>query len=650
MKLKKMDITGFKSFCDRASIAFPAGISAIVGPNGCGKSNIVDALRWAMGEQSVKQLRGKSMEDVIFAGTNGRAPLNMAEVSLTLVNDNGTAPEELKDFTEIMLTRRLYRSGERSYFINKQPCRLKDIHNIFLGSGMGAKSYAVIQQGNIGAITDAGPEERRFFIEEAAGISRYKNRKKETLSKLEATNQNLLRVTDIISEVERQMNSLKRQALKAERFQKYQERKKHLDIRLAIHHYDQYSQEIQKNTYLLKELKDEDLAHATSLKKLDAAIEEIRLRRTRKNQEIADQRSGQFEIQRNIDRSENDLDHLKKEMNRLTTESKELQTAHITLQERNREILAEVADGESRNVGLRQETETVKALLTREQADSQGIRGKLADLNQALERAKSELTERVGQEARYKNIFQNVSSNKDNLRRRLKRADEDVVLAGQKVTECEKKEAEAQEEVRLCRDETEEIGEQIDAIRAGLGEKSKALGQQVKAVQTLEYDRNKVRSRYAALKKMADSFEWYRDGVKAVMKSEAMQDRISGVMADILEPEPGYAAAVEAVLGEALQYVIVSDRAAGQEAIGFLRSQNAGRGGFIPATGVRVPAHGQAANPDRLLAHVRVKPGFEEIAEALLGHAVVADSLSACAPDHCAVRVTRDGEVLTPRA
>jgi chromosome segregation protein len=178
MKLKKLEISGFKSFVDKSSIEFPPGISAVVGPNGCGKSNVVDALRWVMGEQSVKQLRGKSMEDVIFSGTNGKQPVNMAEVSLTLLNDNGTAPEELKEYTEIMLTRRLYRSGESAYFINKQPCRLKDIHNIFLGSGMGAKSYSVVQQGYIGEITDAGPEEIKYFIEEAAGITRYKTLKK----------------------------------------------------------------------------------------------------------------------------------------------------------------------------------------------------------------------------------------------------------------------------------------------------------------------------------------------------------------------------------------------------------------------------------------------------------------------------------------
>src|SRR5210317_1672494 len=234
MKLRKLEITGFKSFVDRSVIEFPEGISAVVGPNGCGKSNIVDALRWVMGEQSVKQLRGKNMEDVIFSGTNGKAPLNMAEVSLTLINDNGSAPEELKDFTEINVTRRLYRSGESAFFINRQPCRLKDIHNVFMGSGMGAKTYAVIQQGNIGIITDAGPDERRLFIEEAAGVTRYKNRKKEALRKVASTHQNLLRVSDIITEIERQMAGLKRQARKAERFKKFKTQARELDIRLGL--------------------------------------------------------------------------------------------------------------------------------------------------------------------------------------------------------------------------------------------------------------------------------------------------------------------------------------------------------------------------------------------------------------------------------
>ncbi|HHC25166.1 MAG TPA: chromosome segregation protein SMC, partial [Desulfobacterales bacterium] len=320
MKLKKMEITGFKSFVEKSSIEFPSGISGIVGPNGCGKSNIVDALRWAMGEQSVKQLRGKSMEDIIFAGTSGKPPMNMAEVSLILANDDGTGPEELKDFSEIMITRRLYRSGESAYLINKQPCRLKDITNIFLGSGMGAKSYAVIQQGNIGAITDAGPDERRFFIEEAAGITRYKHRKNETLRKIKATEQNLLRVKDITAEVERQMNSVKRQAKKAERFKEYQKRIKELDVLLALHYYDDYTHQIEQTAQLLKELKDADIQHISKIKQLDAAVEDIKLNRLQKNQEISVQKADRFKVQRNIDRLENDIAHLRKEVERLASE------------------------------------------------------------------------------------------------------------------------------------------------------------------------------------------------------------------------------------------------------------------------------------------------------------------------------------------
>ena len=318
MKLKKLEINGFKSFVEKTSIQFPPGISAVVGPNGCGKSNIVDAIKWVMGEQSVKQLRGKSMEDVIFSGSNGKPPLNMAEVSLTLANENGTAPEELKDFTEIMLTRRLYRSGESGYFINKQPCRLKDIHNIFMGSGMGTKSYAVIQQGNIGAITDAGPEERRVFIEEAAGITRYKSRKKEALSKVGATNQNILRVTDIIAEINRQMAGLKRQAKKAERYKKYQKRIRELDICLALHYYDEYTRKIDEADALLTDLKDTDIEHSTRLKKLMRKLKKSSSRRTEKNQEISDQKSRIFETQRHIDRMENDMSHFPRRCESLT--------------------------------------------------------------------------------------------------------------------------------------------------------------------------------------------------------------------------------------------------------------------------------------------------------------------------------------------
>lgn len=331
MKIKKLDILGFKSFSDKATIQFPSGISAIVGPNGCGKSNVIDALRWVMGEQSVKQLRGKNMEDIIFSGANGKPPTNMAEVTLTMVNDNGNAPEEFRDYAEISVTRRLYRSGESAYFINRQPCRLKDIYNLFMGSGVGSRTFAIIQQGNIGAIIDAGPEERRLFLEEAAGVTRYKFRKNEALRKVKSTEQNLLRLNDIISEVNRQMAALHRQAKKAERYRLYQDRAKAIDTRLLLSQFDDYTRKIHEAEGLIRELKDADIAHVTQLKKIDAAVEEIKLRRHQKDQEISKQKSHRFESQRDIDRLEGERNHLGKEAERLGIEVDSLLQAQTEL-------------------------------------------------------------------------------------------------------------------------------------------------------------------------------------------------------------------------------------------------------------------------------------------------------------------------------
>jgi len=652
MKLKKLEITGFKSFSDKARIEFPEGVSAIVGPNGCGKSNIVDALRWVMGEQSVKQLRGKSMEDVIFAGARGKPPLNMAEVSLTLSNDNGSAPEELKDFTEIMLTRRLYRSGESAYFLNKQPCRLKDIHNVFLGSGMGTKSYSIIQQGNIGAIIDAGPEERRYFIEEAAGTTRFKNRKNEALRKVHSTNQNLLRVSDIIAEIKRQMTGLKRQARKAERYKLHQQRIKELDIDLGLHHYADLTLQINTTDALLQEHKDADIGHTSQLKRLDSAVEDIKLKRWQKNQEIADQKSRKFDLVRNIDRAENDLNHLRQEIDRLKAEANELQIALQELSDKNQKIASEIDESEKENVDLNTRLQAVRTDLKQEHTAAAEIKSKLSALEEALEKSKAALMDRITEEARYKNIYQNASNNKESLKRRLKRADEEAALAKKKVNDFRISEAAAREEVAKLKQEVEDLGNRLESVHRQHDEKRQALGRQVKQVQTIELERNKTKSKFSTLKKMEENFEWYRDGVQAIMKARSLttdtqtedsqepvagpevdgmqSGAIIGLLADILEPEPSYQTAVEAALGESLQYIIVNQPETGVQAIEFLQSKNAGRSGFIPVTAVEKISEDRRLKPDipnSLLQHINIKPGYEKIVATFLGHVIVAEDI-----------------------
>jgi len=672
MKLKKLEITGFKSFFDRAAIDFPEGITAVVGPNGCGKSNVIDAIRWVMGEQSVKQLRGKSMEDVIFSGTNGKPPLGMAEVSLTLSNDNGSAPEELKDFTEINVTRRLYRSGESAYLLNKQPCRLKDIHNIFLGSGLGSKSYAVIQQGNIGVITEAGPEERRYFVEEAAGVTRYKHHKAEALRKIELTHQNLLRVADIIVEIKRQMNSLKRQARKAELFTKYQTRAKQLDVRLGLHHFQAFTRQIDETETLLQKLRDADLEHAAELKKLDAAVEEIKLERWQKNQAIAEQKTHKYDLQRTVDRLENDLEHLRGEIERLAHERTELQGARQGMEEKNQSMLSEIAQGEAEGQQLRESIGRLRTTLDRERSSQEQLNTELAGMSQTLEAAKSRLLDLMAREAQYRNVHHNASSNRENLKRRLKRIDEEEVQSHQKIVQAQERESRAQTRIEAAKTEIETLNHRIAGTRQYLDEKSKALGTLVKQLQSLELERSSLRSKYATLKKMEDNFEWYKDGVRAVMKharpagtaeapgpspADHGLEGIVRLVADVIEPEPAAAMAVEAALGETLQYIIVESQQAGLSAIDYLQRRNAGRSGFIPVSALHDTSAGVADRPDpsRLLLHqVSVQPGFEAIAQALLGNVVLAETLEEAISifnqnGKIQTLVTRNGDVISPK-
>jgi len=643
MKLKRLEIHGFKSFPEKATIQFPPGISAVVGPNGCGKSNVVDALRWVMGEQSVKQLRGKNMEDVIFSGSNGKQPLNMAEVSLILENDNGSAPEEFKDFTEIMLARRFFRSGESAYYINKQPCRLKDIHNIFLGSGLSTKSYAVIQQGNIGAIIDAGPDERRFFIEEAAGVTRFKRRKEEALRKVASTNQNLLRITDILAEIKRQMASLKRQARKAELYKKYQEQIRKFDVLLGLINYDDYKCKIDETDTLLRNLKDTDFGHTSELNKIDAAVEMIKLKRLQKNQEISNQRSKIFETQRSLDKNENNLVHNKADIERLANEARDLESAHADLKGKIREIVAEINQVEGQDAGLKVEETNVKSTIDLERSGLQKISDQLSLLNQELETIKSNFLNLVTREARYKNTYQNISSNRENLRRRLTRTDEEAIEAERKVSELQIAETKAKEDLESFKKTIDDLDKRISVTQDQLAKKSNALSEQIKLVQTLDLERNKAKSKHVTLKKMEDNFEWYKEGVRTIMKKDRLKEGkldaefekikkngIINIMADIIEPKPSFEIAVEAALGDTLQHILVKDQEVGIGLVDYLQTHHAGRSGFIPVAALNPIDRNHQRKPDPaklLLNQITVKPGFEKVTEALLGHVVVSSDI-----------------------
>ena len=321
MYLSELTLLGFKSFVEKVSIQFRPGITAIVGPNGCGKSNVADAIRWVLGEQGVKLLRGDRMEDLIFAGNALRKPVGMAEVTLTIQNDSWTLPTP---HTEVTVGRRLYRSGESEYLLNNTPCRLRDITDLFLDTGLGAEPYALIEQGKIQSLIAARPADRRALLEEAAGIMKYKVRRQAALTKLAAADQNLTRVTDILGELERQRTSLQRQARKAERVKGLQERAADLRLWLRLQEASRLLQAAAAAAAEIRSAQESRGALAADVQGMEARLEQARLADLMEERAIAAAQEGLFRLRTALERDEGELKHLEHQRTALREREAEL--------------------------------------------------------------------------------------------------------------------------------------------------------------------------------------------------------------------------------------------------------------------------------------------------------------------------------------
>ncbi|MEK6589060.1 MAG: AAA family ATPase, partial [Nitrospinota bacterium] len=321
MYLKSLQMVGFKSFVDETMLEFEPGITAIVGPNGCGKSNISDAIKWVLGEQSAKLLRGSKMEDFIFNGSESRKALSMAEVSISMGNLKGMiTSSEFSGYEEITVSRRLFRSGESEYYINKTQCRLKDVVDIFLDTGISTRGFSIIEHEQVGRIINSKPEDRRFIFEEAAGVMKYKYRRNAAIQKLESSQQNLLRISDIVNEIERQMNSLKRQANKAERYKIYRGEIRELGLKLL-------SIELHKVYDILKGADDEYNIHKEKEVEVSAkgsslknTIENLRIELTSEEKALASQRQEEYELETKIERDEEHIELMKRQLADLSDE------------------------------------------------------------------------------------------------------------------------------------------------------------------------------------------------------------------------------------------------------------------------------------------------------------------------------------------
>ena len=577
MYLKNLTVLGFKSFADKTSLNFQPGVTAIVGPNGCGKSNVSDAIRWVLGEQSAKALRGGEMADVIFNGTDGRKPIGMAEVSLTI---GGVDAESLHAagveiaYNEVTVTRRVFRDGGSEYFINKTPCRLRDIQALFMGTGVGRTSYSIMAQGNITQILSSKPEDRRMIFEEAAGITKFKSQKKEALRKLEYADQNLLRVADLVKEVKRQIGSLQRQAGKARRYKQLSQELLHLDTQLARHQFDQLQAEIRERESAAEALRDQIETSSADVLRSEDEITELRSRLAELEHQIGMMQQRGLELKSEIDRQESRI-HFNEERLR-------------EFESQNAKALAEITQAEERKRVAEQELSSVSEQLTVSQASLAEHRHALNTRQEALRKVEAEL--KVRQESLRQVQAEAFAAAQDLARARNEITALDLLKQGN-VVRLEKLSAEkiqleeerSRLETRLhdfaanveakklsAKSQRGTVEERRKRLQEIQGELARAGQEQDQALQV----QAEKRSRLNVLEQLQAGHEGFSAGSLAALKQST---QVLGSLADKIKVPDQYVHAIETALGHHLQLVLTEQPESARQILSDLCVNKKGR-------------------------------------------------------------------------
>jgi len=639
MRLKKLEIAGFKSFLEKVIVDFSPGISGIVGPNGCGKSNIADAIRWVMGEQRVRTLRGKKMDDVIFNGSEEASPVGMAEVSMTLTADEQQFPGTFAEFTEVSITRRLYRDGESEYLINKIPCRLLDVREFFMGTGVGARTYSLVEQGSVASLVEAKPEERRQFIEEAAGISKYKSRKESATRKMEATQQNLLRLNDIIREVKSQLNAISRQAKKAEQYKALKKAVKESELTVALQTYTELTERRSSREEAKNSLKNEETDVRTRLQGCEADLEALKAEVLEQENLISVQQEKLYETKNSINITEQGIEFSRRKIADLTERKQKDIAESEALKRREGETGDEIT---TLKTAAAQAEETI-ADLRKGVAESGQTLDELRRMDRACEQEQEEkkvqYIDIVTEKAKLKNTVAGLARMIEDFARR--EANED-----RQIEENQKRSAElastleklraglAAEESNIAELEAkrEETADELERARGELAESDERIA-------ALREESSRKSSRLASLKEFDESYAWCNEGVKSLMtggkgtdRQDLSRDLFLGLVADHIRVPREYETAVEAVLGEKLQYVVVKNQTDGIRAIDYLKSSSLGRGSFVP---LEVRPHTSAGSDFEhlkeavpLIERIAVQEDYQPIVNELLGDVLLIPNLA----------------------
>ncbi|MEQ9496165.1 MAG: AAA family ATPase [Deltaproteobacteria bacterium] len=586
MKIRRVEIQGFKSFADRTVLRFGEGITGVVGPNGCGKSNIVDAIRWVMGEQSAKHLRGSGMQDVIFAGSESRGPSGMSEVTISFKNDGNLVPPEYQRHDEISVTRRLFRDGTSEYAINKVQCRLRDIHDLFMGTGIGKNAYSIIEQGRIGLIVTSKPEDRRAIIEDAAGVSRYKARRKQAERRIQATEQNLLRITDITEELSGRLKTLERQANRAEKYKRIKTELKELELHQATHRYLELQTletfDRRQAKQLRAEIEEAEQAIAADEARLAEALEAFEQRdealRERETKISADQQA--------LALAKNNAEFLDRERTKLLDRKAEAETETTELNAELERLQAERAEARANRDALESSDGAELKSLDDREAALANLNTKIGAAESALDADKQAMVDALTAIAEHKNNLANLERAGRDLEVQIGRSLTAKKSAAGKAREAEAKAKDLSktlEDNRQLKLSLEDERSTQEALVEKLREEMAETEAQLQRAREELMDK---RSRLKTLDDIQKNYEGCTDAVRRLMKQKERDPSLStalhGLVADVVSAEPRFEAAVEAVLGDRLQYVIVNSQDDGLASIDFLKKNDSGRSSFIP--------------------------------------------------------------------
>ena len=659
MYLKRLEMQGFKSFADKTVLEFMPGITAVIGPNGSGKSNISDSIRWILGEQSMKSLRGTKTQDIIFAGTQSRKSLGFAEASLVFDNTDGTLPIE---YSEVTVTRKIYRSGETGYYINKAPCRLKDVVELFMDTGIGRDGYSIIGQGKIDEILSNKSEDRRHIFEEAAGIVKYRSRKEETEKKLEQTKLNLLRINDILTEIEGNLEPLQMQADKAKKYLNLKEELKNIEVGLFIYNIEKYRQALEELT------SDEEIMNSTlnqeegKLEKIKILKEELKDRIDEITLQIENMQNIGFESQKEIEKLNSNI-NLAEAKIKNNIENTELYQKEIKeLEEKIENLKQDIEQKQNKKDNLKQNKEKFENELKAKEEELKKLTEKLSSKEIEIEAKKKQVEENIDKKYELQTEISTQTANIDNIEKRQKQIKQEIdtnILNLDRTRMKREDIAKGFYQIENNRNKVLKSIENIDSQKQKIDEKIKEFDLQI--INNTN-DMRMKQSRYNFLVETEKEKEGYIKSVKSLLidceKIKELGKGMHGVLANIISVPSEYETAIEMCLGASLQNIVTDTEEDAKKLVEHLRKNNLGRASFLPITSVKgkkldsikgkkIGVVGVASDL------VKFDKKYEQIILSLLGRTVVVDNMqnaiNLAKENNYSFRIiTIEGDVINP--